>query len=152
MIFQTFVHGIPKAQPRPRAFHSQGKTRVFTPGTAEAWKASIAVACGPAIGSFLDHQPVSISITLYLPRPRHHFRSNGLLKDTAPLFHTSKPDVDNLAKAVLDCLSHIGIWSDDAIIAHLSVRKEYGREIGARICISNELSETTKQGEQTWQY
>ena len=36
--------GIPKGQPRPRAFSRNGHARVFDPGTAEGWKSAVAVA------------------------------------------------------------------------------------------------------------
>jgi len=36
-----WVIGIPKAQPRARAFAVGGRARMYNPGTAEAWKADI---------------------------------------------------------------------------------------------------------------
>lgn len=53
-------------------------------------------------------------------------RSNQL-STKAPRFHTSKPDCDNLAKAVLDALSDLGAWEDDRQVIRLTVCKEYAR-------------------------
>jgi Holliday junction resolvase RusA-like endonuclease len=41
--------------------------------------------------------------------------------------HTSKPDVDNIGKAVLDAMNSI-VYSDDSSIDRLEIRKSYGLE------------------------
>lgn len=40
-------------------------------------------------------------------------------------YKTSKPDVDNLCKLILDALTGI-IWKDDQIVSHIEVTKRYG--------------------------
>jgi Holliday junction resolvase RusA-like endonuclease len=40
-------------------------------------------------------------------------------------YKTSKPDVDNLCKLILDSLTGI-IWKDDQIVSHIEVTKRYG--------------------------
>lgn len=115
--------GMPKGQPRPRAFSRGGRAAVYDPGTAEGWKSCVAMAAIELKGRAL-HQPLSVTMTFYLPRPRHHYRSNGQLKPAAPVFmHDSKPDADNLAKAVLDALTNIQVWLDDDQVCELTVRK-----------------------------
>ena len=47
----------------------------------------------------------------------------------------AKPDADNAAKAVLDCLTEIGVWPDDALVSVLLVEKWYGFTPGAHITI-----------------
>lgn len=44
--------------------------------------------------------------------------------------HTKKPDVDNLAKAVLDVCTALRIWHDDAQVVDLRIRKVYHRDKG----------------------
>jgi Holliday junction resolvase RusA-like endonuclease len=46
------------------------------------------------------------------------------MKDTAPLWHTSKPDVDNMAKFLMDSLNKI-YWKDDSYIADCWITKQY---------------------------
>lgn len=124
-LFSAFVKGTPKGQPRPRAFVRGGRAAVYDPGTAEGWKSEIAVACAGLEGARLA-LPLQVRLAFYMPRPKSHFRTNGLLKPTAPEFlHTGKPDVDNLAKAVLDCLTSIRAWHDDAQVCELIVRRYY---------------------------
>lgn len=133
------AHGIPKGQPRPRAFARNGRARVYDPGTAEAWKSAVATACQPIAGKRLV-DPIRLTLLFFFPRPKSHYRANGQLKPSAPrLIHDQKPDVDNAAKAVLDALTHIGAWQDDDQVAVLICAKRWEtpgeRPPGAEITI-----------------
>ena len=131
------VDGIPKGQPRPRAFSIHGKARVYSANTAEAWKSAIALAAKPHRPKAPIECPVSVSISHFMPRPKSHYGKRGL-KENAPTVHASKPDVDNLLKAALDALTSIGYWRDDAQVWHTTVTKIYGDFSGATITISTE--------------
>ena len=102
-IYDVFVSGAPKAQPRPR-MSRQG--HVYTPRTAEAWKAAVKAAfmsrLKPKIGI-----PVYLTARFYLPRPKR-------VKPDAVMPHTGKPDLDNLLKSVMDDLTDIEVWKDDS--------------------------------------
>jgi Holliday junction resolvase RusA-like endonuclease len=134
------VIGLPKGQPRPRAFAFHGKARVFDPGTAEGWKNQIAIAfkeTAPAdFTPFMG--PVRLNIIFMFPRPKSHFCKAGL-KPNAPALFTSKPDADNAAKAVMDALTTLGTWKDDAQVCNLHVTKQYASgQPGATIGISED--------------
>jgi hypothetical protein len=112
------VLGDPKGQPRPKAFSRGGHARVYDPGTAEGWKSQIAVAAKEigAVGLMLD-TPLKVDITCYFRRPKSHYRTGKnahLLRNNAPKWNSSKPDRDNLDKAICDALTHLGVWRDDA--------------------------------------
>jgi crossover junction endodeoxyribonuclease RusA len=119
-----FVHGEPKGQPRPRAFARGGRARVYDPGTAEGWKGQVALAAQPFIPEEPVNSPAAIHLRFRLPRPRSHFGKSGL-KAGAPGFHASKPDVDNLAKAVIDALVAVGFLRDDCLVYLLAITKRY---------------------------
>lgn len=117
------ANGIPKGQPRPRAFSRGGRAAVYDPGTAEGWKGDVARACAVLEGVRI-HQPLSVTLTFFMPRPKSHYRTNGALKESSPVYmHDKKPDADNLAKAVLDALTNIGAWLDDDQVCELTIRK-----------------------------
>lgn len=126
---EFFVYGIPKAQPRPRAFArkfgDKWQARVYDAGTAEEWKGLIAAAVRPVIPATPIEGPVELTIMFYMPRPKNHFRSNGDIKPKAPNFHTSKPDLDNLEKAVKDALTQLQVWRDDSQVALKITEKRY---------------------------
>jgi Holliday junction resolvase RusA-like endonuclease len=123
-----------------------GRAAVYDCGTAEGWKGQVAVACRELEGRCL-HQCLAVSLTFYLARPKGHFRSNGQLKPNAPVFlHDKKPDVDNLAKAVLDALTGIRAWLDDAQVCELNVRRYYelpGEYVQGCLIRISELTEAT---------
>jgi Holliday junction resolvase RusA-like endonuclease len=138
MLIILEVQGIPKGQPRPRAFARAGRARVYDPGTAEAWKGAIALAARPQLPAQPIEGPVQLVIRHTMPRPKGHFGSgkNALtLKPGAPELHTGKPDIDNLVKAALDALTHIGMWRDDDQVFDIRATKRYGERPGARIII-----------------
>lgn len=113
--------GIPKGQPRPKAFSRGNRAGVYDPGTANEWKASVAEAMKSHHGMSYN-QPVSVSIVLFLPRPKGHFGAKGL-KVSAPRNHTGKPDLDNAAKAILDAMTDFQFWKDDSIVCSLIISK-----------------------------
>lgn len=136
-----FAQGIPKGQPRPRAFAFQGKARVYDPGTSENWKSCIADAARPFLPDARIAVPVSVQCTFLLPRPKNHFgigKRSGVLRPDAPYFCTRKPDLDNYEKAVWDTLVTIGFLVDDALIVQSQSSKLYTRcaDTGAFIRIS----------------
>jgi Holliday junction resolvase RusA-like endonuclease len=82
----------------------------------------------PIAGEALIDWPVSLDLAFFFPRPASHFqtgRNAGTLKGSAPIWHASKPDRDNLDKAVLDALVHWHILADDSLVCHGHIIKRY---------------------------
>ena len=118
--------------------HGQQKyqARMYDAGTAEGWKASVASAAKDFIPMEPLIIPLRVTLVFYMPRPKAHFKTNGLLKDSAPIWFTGKPDCDNLMKAVLDALTVIGMWRDDSLVVKTTVVKAYmGKRSGCDVCI-----------------
>lgn len=139
-IIEFFASGFPKGQPRSRAFArkmgSRFVARVYSDCSAEGWKSQIAIAAKQHIPSEPLAGALFVHLYFYFPRPKSHYCAKGL-KPTAPKYHTSKPDADNAAKAVLDCLTVLGFWKDEQI-ARLDVSKFYASSVcdaGANILI-----------------
>ena len=49
---------------------------------------------------------------------------------------TTRPDCDNLVKILIDCMTKLGFWLDDAQVARLRVSKRYAEGEQAQITIS----------------
>ena len=132
--------GLPKGQPRARAFAFGGKAgkkvsvRMYDPGTAEGWKSCVAIAARDHLPPEPITGPISLHLGFRFPRPKSHFTKKGLRPDAA-IYVTSKPDADNAAKAVMDCLTQLGAWKDDAQIVALEVMKVYGDKPGCTVSI-----------------
>lgn len=126
------VLGDPKAQPRPKAFARRFKSgqvmaRVYTPGTAEEWKSQIALAAREFVPMPPLVGPLRVDIEFRFSRPKSHYLTKGL-RQNAPHWHTSRPDRDNLDKAVMDALTTIGFWCDDSQVCAGEVTKIYVEE------------------------
>jgi Holliday junction resolvase RusA-like endonuclease len=128
LIVTAFVYGEPKAQPRPRAFARNGRAGIYDPGTAEGWKGAIAAALHAHAGRLVTGA-LRVDLEFYFARPKSHFgtgRNANRLKLSAPIWHTKKPDIDNLEKAVFDALSEksgIGLWKDDTQVLESRSKK-----------------------------
>lgn len=141
-IIQIRVTGIPKAQPRHRAFAQRQKggtfrARVYDPGTAEGWKGMIAQAIAENSVKTVEN-PTRIDITWLFPRPQRLLRKRD---PEGRIPHVSKPDRDNLDKAVMDALVQLNVLSDDCIVWDGRLTKYYvakGEAPGAIITIHTE--------------
>jgi Holliday junction resolvase RusA-like endonuclease len=74
-----------------------------------------------------DDTPISALVACYLRRPPTHYKRNGELSATgqrAGSYPRKKPDVDNVAKLVLDALEGYA-YASDASIVILHIVKEW---------------------------
>lgn len=74
--------------------------------------------------------PVQVWVKVTLQRPKGHYgtgKNEGQLKVSAPPHHTQWPDVDKLARGVLDALTGV-VWRDDSQVTSLHIGKEWGDE------------------------
>lgn len=72
--------------------------------------------------------PLALEVVFYFPRPKSHYRTGrhaGVLKDSAPDFHTAKPDADKLLRAIGDALTGL-VCRDDSQFALVRAEKVYG--------------------------
>ena len=125
-MIEVRVYGFPIAQGRPRAVRVGGGIRVYDPETSRDWKRTVQgqlLAVKPPV---LLAGPLRVSLYFFLPRPK-----------SAPkrvIYVTTRPDVENLAKACLDAMTGL-IYVDDRQIVDLHVTKEYSPEPGVLICV-----------------
>lgn len=113
------IPGCPVAQPRAKATTINGYARMYTPTTANAFKATVAMATERAHPGPPLEGPLRVSVIFVLPRPKSMFWKKRPMPREP---HCSKPDADNLAKAAMDSLKGIA-WHDDAQVADIRVRK-----------------------------
>lgn len=124
---EFFVAGIPKGQPRPKAVRRGAHAGVYDPGTANEWKHQVHIFGSPSVPAAPLEGPLRVDLTFFFPRPKGHFKgkSTQQIKASAPRLHTSKPDIDNAAKAVFDQMTLMRFWKDDAQICDGRFRKCY---------------------------
>lgn len=124
-----FVPGAPVGKGRPRFVRKTG--RVYTPEKTASYESLIAYAGHQAMdGREVIAGPVSIKVTATFPIPA----SWSAKKKAAALYHTGRPDADNIVKAAGDALNGI-VWADDSSIARLSIAKVYGDRPGLHVFV-----------------
>lgn len=123
------VVGIPKPQARPKVFHrtlKSGKPFVSTYSPKSDWF-HLVYTESLKIKNSLKNRLVGaleLNLTFCMPIPK------SISKKKREQLHyvTKKPDVDNLAKAVMDAINQVGIWEDDSQVSRLVVGKIYSDE------------------------
>jgi crossover junction endodeoxyribonuclease RusA len=71
---------------------------------------------------------VRCTVIFRMPRPAGHYgtgRNATRIRPGAPHWPAGKPDLDKLARAVLDGLTSGGAWKDDSQVIIMNVRKIY---------------------------
>ena len=74
---------------------------------------------------------ICLHLTFYMPRPKSHYRTgkrSHVRKAKAPVFHSIRPDIDNLVKLISDVLQP-HFYIDDSQIFALSAIKVYSDDL-----------------------
>jgi Holliday junction resolvase RusA-like endonuclease len=119
------ILGEPKAQKRHRHVRMGNFVRQYDPSASDKGDFLSIVQYNAPKEPFCG--ALAVAIRFYFTRPKSHFKTgknSHVMKDTAPLWHTSKPDVDNMAKFLMDSLNKI-YWKDDSYIADCWITKQY---------------------------
>lgn len=125
-----FVAGVPVPQGSKTGYVVKGRA-VLTDANKAALKPWRAEVTRIARASWLDRVrledvPVRVEATFVFERPKS-------VKREAP---SVKPDVDKLARALLDGVTDAGVWKDDSQVTRLEVEKVYGAAPGVHVVIS----------------
>jgi Holliday junction resolvase RusA-like endonuclease len=121
------VLGDPKAQGRPRAARIGKYVHVYDDPQSRSAKSNLISAVYKKAPDKPLDCPLQVDVNFYFQRPRSHYGSGknaSKLKASAPLLHTSRPDIDNLKKLVMDAMTGI-FWRDDALICISTTTKQY---------------------------
>jgi crossover junction endodeoxyribonuclease RusA len=113
--------GIPAPKGSTRAFVPRGWSRPVLTADAKGLRAWADLVRAEAQGHVqaLYAGPVAVALDFALPRPK------ALpAKRTRP--HVSRPDIDKLARAILDALTGVA-WPDDSRVIELHATKRYAR-------------------------
>ena len=115
---------VPKARPR---FTRYGHT--YTPKKTADYEKAIAEYWRQATNGFMydKEQALIVNLVFGLPIPKSTSKSKTELMANGTIRPLKKPDVDNLAKAVMDGLNGVA-WVDDSQVVRVSIYKEYAKE------------------------
>jgi len=119
------VDGAPVPQGSMRGYVVKGHA-VLTSDNPNlgTWRQAVAYRAREAMtGQHPYEGPVQVEIQFLLARPKGHFGARGLLP-SAPDLPVTKPDLDKLARAILDGMTGV-VFRDDAQVWELNTSKRY---------------------------
>ena len=105
------VYGVPVGKGRPRftrggRAYTPEKTREFEEKVRDCWRTQSGVG-------FAGKVPLFASVVAYFPIPQSVSKKKA--EAMAGTFHVSRPDADNIAKAILDSLNGLAFPDDSAV-------------------------------------
>ena len=118
-----------KGKMRPKAVSFGGHARVYTPQAqinSETWVRNeyLNIASKYKFDGFKD-KPVRVEIINCKKVPKSFSKKKRELALKGTIAPTTKPDLDNLAKTILDALNGFA-YEDDKNIVELAIVKEFG--------------------------
>lgn len=151
------IPGTPIPQCRPRFFVKHGKTIAYDPLSAK--KKAVQELIKQQYSEALDDENRQIAIeasslasadffyvalTFFMPIPERSTEAKRTTKLWHLEKHTSKPDLDNLEKFYLDCLTGM-IFNDDSQVVRLASKKVYSVYPRTEIEIMGEKNSLSNQ-------
>lgn len=136
-IHTIIVNGEPQGKGRPRFARRGIYTTTYTPEKTILYENEIKAAYLLKYGNegFFNGEPLSVRIDAFCGVPKSASKAKRAAMLNGEIKPTKKPDVDNIAKVVLDALNGYA-YKDDTQVAELVMRKHYAVTPGLLIEIS----------------
>lgn len=123
------VEGKAVPQPRPRVVRMRnGQTRAYNSEKSVVYKRIVKAAALSEMNKqqlTMTDRPLAMRLTFVFTPPKSYTKKKLEAVKSGELRYTKKPDLDNLAKSILDALNGT-VYRDDSQIITLSINKEYG--------------------------
>lgn len=119
------VPGEPKAKQRPRFNTKTGRT--YTPNQTISYENLIKMQYQSFVGEKYTENQVEAVITCYYVMPKSISKAKKEKALHGIIRPTKKPDLDNIAKSVLDSLNGLA-YKDDSQVVSLKVEKYYAEK------------------------
>lgn len=139
-MFKFTIPGMPHGKARARTFYNAKLKHMqsITPETTVLYENLVKTSFWDATNGenvgYMDGEPLSVKIIAYFPIPKSLNKSKKEAAARGDLCPTVRPDVDNIAKCVLDALNGIA-YGDDKQIAELHIKKIF-TDNGPKVTVS----------------
>lgn len=139
-MIQFTVPGVPQGKGRPKVVKIAGFTRMATPEKTVAYEGLVAHSAHQAMaGRPLILGPCAVEMEITVPVPASWSKKRQAAALFGEIFPTTKPDKDNVIKAIYDGMNGV-VWRDDVQAVQGTQRKRYGAVPGVVVWVT-ELSE-----------
>jgi len=127
IILTVTIPGSPVAKGRPRASVVDGRVHVRSPKKSASWETHAAWLMSNAKQGICHEGPVSVVIEAVKQRPSGGGYPSRKMDPDGECLRVRKPDLDNVAKAVLDALEKSGVIANDIQVAELHATNLWAR-------------------------
>lgn len=143
-----FVPGQPVGKGRPRIGKVGQHARMFTPAKTANYEDTVRYAAHQAMGGGLPlFGPVRVRLDIRLQIPASWSGVKQRRAAAGGELPTTKPDIDNVEKAIFDACNGI-LWRDDVQVVEVTKRKRYSLQPGVSVeAEAVDLRESERQGE-----
>ena len=134
---EFFVPGAPVGKGRPRAARRGAGVVMLTPDKTAGYEALVAAAASNAMRAEagpLFTGPLEAVLEMRIPIPASWSKAHKAAALAGTELPTSKPDIDNVVKAILDACNGV-VFRDDAQVVMLVATKAFSDEPGVRVVI-----------------
>lgn len=129
------VYGPPQGKGRPRVGRFGGGVRMFTPQKTVAYEGFVAHCGANAMGDRpLLEGAVELRLLIDVQIPASWSKRKQAQALAGEILPTTKPDVDNVIKAIGDGLNGV-VWKDDVQVTDVITRKRYAEKPQVRVQI-----------------
>jgi len=127
-VIKFHVPGKPQGKGRARSFlMKNGKIGHHTPDKTRTYEGMIrTLGMQATAGAKPSEQPIALTLTIVMPITASWPAWKRELAQSGELLPTTKPDADNVEKAVKDALNGV-VWRDDAQVVSCDKNKFYER-------------------------
>ena len=133
------IEGNPVPKGRPRFRRTKTFITTYTPKKTLDFEDQVKKASQDSMGNVEPLEtPISVYLYFRLPIPQSYSKKaiEACLKGSQR--HVKRPDLDNLAKSVLDGMNGI-VFKDDSQITSLHCTKVYSNVAGVNILVKEDL-------------
>ena len=123
IVHEMFLKTPPAGQPRPRFRVQSGHACAYPSPKQQKLEKAI-------LEQLMDQMPaqqidgcIKVDLTALFPIPKAVAKKDRPLLDGK--LKVTKPDIDNVAKLILDVFTKAGLWKDDNRVAVLNVQKRW---------------------------
>ena len=123
--FSMVIIGKPMGKERPRFARMGNFVKTYTPGKTKLRESEIQVLARQEMkGKEIFTGALEVSMNVGFPIPKSWSKKKTKEATDGILKPITKPDLDNIAKLVLDALNGI-VYKDDSQVVELSISKFY---------------------------
>lgn len=136
LTFHVDLNPVPKG--RPRFSKVGGFVRSYTPKKTSDYETQVKAVAQSAMTREPLETPLAAFLYFRLPIPKSYSKKRIAACLSGLERPTKKPDLDNLAKSVLDALNGV-VYLDDAQLVSIHLTKVYSHNPGVDIMVREEL-------------